>query len=71
MYIDSELNCFPCSFDCARKNFRDSLLDRTIEEVWNGSVFNRFRKVSQDLSKCNEGCKLNLFPDLYQTIRIA
>ena len=68
MYIDSELRCFPCSFDCTCNNFQDSIVDKTIEEVWNGSAFKRFRKYFQNLSKFNGRCRLNLFPNLYQTI---
>ena len=44
MYIDCELNAYPCSFDSTEKKFCISLKEKTISEVWNSDQFNQFRK---------------------------
>ena len=67
MYIDSTLKAFPCSFGCHIEKYGIQLKPKTIQEVWDGKVFNKF--VNSNNFKCNNcseketcegGCKLNL-----------
>lgn len=71
MYIDSQMNCFPCSFGIWETGISESLRDKTIREIWKGTVFSSFRE--KEKSKCNGcesfitcqgGCKLGLNIDL-------
>ena len=72
MYIDSELNCFPCSFGVDfGSGISESMSDKTIREIWNGNLFTEFR--SRQKAKCSGcsksracrmGCRLNLPIDL-------
>lgn len=71
MYIDSEMNAYPCSFDNQAGKFRESLRNKAIIDVWNGEVFEAFRNakkekcVNCELYKvCGSGCKLQLDIDL-------
>ena len=71
MYIDSEMNAYPCSFDNQCGKYKVSLNNRKIIDIWNSIEFNNFRKVSKskcDLclnsNICNLGCKLDLGIDL-------
>ncbi len=71
MYIDSELNAFPCSFDCSSKAYMLSLRNSTIDEVWNSVVFDKFRsKQKKSCSSCSEqsicmgGCQLDIGLDV-------
>lgn len=43
MYIDANMNSMPCSFGNQDSNWYVNLRTHTIEEVWNGEVFERFR----------------------------
>ena len=52
-YIDSELNMTPCSFDVKQK-YSQSLINSTIEEVWNSEEFSNFR--NKALTSCSS-CK--------------
>ncbi len=66
MYIDSELNAYPCSFDNQRGDYKVSLQERSIQEVWDSNTFDRFRnkllacKNCSVYSVCNGGCRLEL-----------
>lgn len=64
MYIDSEMNCYPCSFGIWMKGMKVPL-SNSIEEVWNGDVFRRVREIKKchgcrHISVCRHGCKLGL-----------
>lgn len=43
MYIDANMNAMPCSFGNQDSKWYVSLKTHTIEEAWNGEVFERFR----------------------------
>lgn len=58
MYIDAEMNAYPCSFDCTAKNWAVSLKNTTIKEVWNSKVFSTFREKYYN-SCTEESCKIN------------
>ena len=71
MYIDANLNAYPCSFDNQRGIYKVSLNGKSIEDVWNGNVFESFRNKKKDrcnscqmIDLCNQGCKLELNIDL-------
>lgn len=71
MYIDSEMNAYPCSFDNQLGKYRVSLLDFEIEEAWYSIEFEQFRNIQKDkcnkcMNKylCNNGCKLDIDIDL-------
>ena len=44
MYIDSNLNAYPCSFDIGQSLFKENIRNKTIEEVWFSKTFKKFRK---------------------------
>lgn len=63
-YIDSELNMTPCSFD-SNFLYADSIQNKTIQDVWNGKNFEKFRNsIKSACSNCNKktlclgGCQL-------------
>ncbi len=64
MYIDSEMNAYPCSFDNQNADYKVSISESSILEAWNSRIFNRFRnkdsncKKCSSYSKCNGGCGL-------------
>lgn len=65
MYIDSNLDAYPCSFDCSTKYYRDEIRTKTIQQVWNGKTFENFKKSFKVSCKectyfniCNGGCNL-------------
>ena len=65
MYIDCELNAYPCSFDSAEKKYCIPLNDYSILDVWNSDVFDRFRKKQKNeclsckqYDYCLGGCAL-------------
>lgn len=67
MYIDSQLNCFPCSFGIWMGEISENLRDKTIREIWNGKVFSEFRCRQKLMCNgcdhytiCQGGCKLGL-----------
>lgn len=66
MYIDSEMNAYPCSFDNQIGNYRVEIKNKSIQEAWESSVFNRFRcrhnlcKGCNAYEFCQGGCGLNL-----------
>ena len=71
MYIDSQLNCFPCSFGIWQNNIHESLKQKTIQEIWDGEVFTQFRSSNKtkcstcsNNSLCGSGCKIGLDIDL-------
>ena len=65
MYIDADMNAMPCSFGNQDSKWFVSLRDHTIEDAWNGSVFEQFRmslKTScpncKDRLACAGGCPI-------------
>lgn len=65
MYIDAHMNAMPCSFGNQDSRWFVSLLDHTIQEAWNGDVFEMFRKSlrnscanCKDRSFCGGGCPI-------------
>ena len=71
MYIDSEMNAYPCSFDNQKGQYKVSLKNKKIIDAWNSSEFEEFRNykknqcdVCEQFKSCNYGCKLDLEIDL-------
>ena len=71
MYIDNNLNAYPCSFDCEKQDYRESLKDKTIEEVWNSNLFNKFKNKQENFcfhcnnkTLCLGGCALDFNLDI-------
>ena len=66
MYIDSEMNAYPCSFDNQRGKYKVSLEKNSIQDAWNSAVFESFRrgftpcKNCREYKTCNGGCGLEL-----------
>lgn len=56
MYIDSEMNAYPCSFDCSNKRWLVSLKDISIQEAWDSKIFSEFKNHYYN-SCLNESCK--------------
>lgn len=54
MYIDSQMNCYPCSFGIWESNVFESMNSKTIREIWHGEKFTSFRNARKE--KC-ENCK--------------
>jgi len=55
MYIDSELNAYPCSFSIEECRTMISLRKHSIKEAWESDVFMRFRdKAIKKCSHCDE-----------------
>lgn len=71
MYIDSQMNCFPCSFGIWQEGLSESLYKKSIREIWTGSVFSSFREKKKSIcSECDQfgicqgGCKLGINIDI-------
>jgi len=58
MYIDSELNAFPCSFGLDKKDYQISLKNIAILDAWNSDQFEQFRARQDTMCKfCDvDGC---------------
>ncbi|MEE3461720.1 MAG: SPASM domain-containing protein [Lachnospiraceae bacterium] len=70
MYIDSALNCYPCSFGI-ELGVSESMRNRSLREIWNGDLFSDFRNRQKiKCTGCNKkylcryGCMLALPIDL-------
>lgn len=66
MYIDANMNAMPCSFGNQDSKWFVSLRDHTIQEVWNGEVFEKFRNSlknscvgCKDRASCAGGCPIS------------
>jgi MoaA/NifB/PqqE/SkfB family radical SAM enzyme len=59
MYIDSQMNAFPCSFAIEKNEFSKSLSNNSITDVWNSKEFNEFRLQKDNL--CANCCDSNCF----------
>ena len=71
MYIDSQMNCYPCSFGIWDNSFSESLNDKKLQEIWLGKAFTSFRRRKKEkclncekYSYCKGGCKLDISIDL-------
>lgn len=67
MYIDCEMNAYPCSFDNQSGIYKVSLRNKKIIDAWNSMEFEQFRNEEREVctgcSKrklCGGGCKLEL-----------
>lgn len=67
MYIDSRMNCYPCSFGIWNKEISESMKDKTLREIWRGKTFSAFREKSKEKcfnckqkSLCQNGCRLGM-----------
>ena len=66
MYIDSEMNAYPCSFDNQLGKYKVSLDESSIQAVWDSPIFDEFRNritgcdSCDAYSFCRGGCALNL-----------
>lgn len=65
MYISANMNAMPCSFGNQDPKWWVSLRDHTIQEAWNGEVFNKFRYSLEnscmnckDRAGCAGGCPI-------------
>lgn len=73
MYIDSRMNCYPCSFGLWGENISESMCNKTIREIWRGRIFAAFRERKKEKCTactsrefCLGGCRLGLGIDLCQ-----
>lgn len=73
MYIDSQMNCYPCSFDIWNDNTFESMMNKTLREIWLGKKFAEFRNRKKEKCincdkwvLCQGGCKIMLDIDLCQ-----
>lgn len=67
MYIDSQLNAYPCSFGIDCRGNGISLKSNTIRDVWSSELFSQLRKSAdgsclscKEKVYCLGGCKLRL-----------
>ena len=67
MYIDSQMNCYPCSFGIWDKGMAESMRNKKIREIWNGKKFVNFRERKKEKCYncnrreiCQNGCRLGL-----------
>jgi len=71
MYIDSRMNCYPCSFGIWDKDISESMSCKTIREIWQGEKFIDFRERKKvKCSNCGrrelclDGCRLGINIDM-------
>lgn len=71
MYIDSLMNCYPCSFGIWDKSISESLNEKTLREIWMGERFTSFREREKEKCSscchrriCQDGCRLGMDIDL-------
>lgn len=71
MYIDSQMNCFPCSFGIWDKRISESLDEKMLREIWMGEKFTEFRMRKKrkcincgHRQLCQDGCRLGVDIDL-------
>jgi len=65
MYVTPDGYALPCSFDTTTRNWAVSLIDNTVQQVWDGEVFERFRNhykkscpACPKIDSCFGGCGL-------------
>lgn len=71
MYIDSQMNCYPCSFGIWDNSIAESMNCKTLREIWQGEKFTAFKKRKKEKcyncvkrEVCQDGCRLGLDIDL-------
>ena len=71
MYIDSQMNCYPCSFGIWDKNTSESMSSKTLREIWLGEKFAVFRNGKKEKcincdrkESCQGGCRIKVDIDL-------
>lgn len=71
MYIDSRMNCYPCSFGIWNNKKPETLREKTLRDIWNGKQFSLFRDHMKEKCTmcsmaplCHTGCRLGLSIDL-------
>lgn len=71
MYIDSQMNCYPCSFGLWDKCISESMHDKTLRAIWMGEKFTDFRNRKKEKCTncehrllCQDGCRLGVDIDL-------
>ena len=71
MYIDSQMNCYPCSFGIWDKSISESMNCKTLREIWVSEKFTVFRNWKKEKctncdqkGACQGGCRLGLDVDL-------
>lgn len=71
MYIDSEMNCYPCSFGLWNKSISESMHSKSLREIWLGKKFSTFREKKKEKCVscthrllCQDGCRLGIDIDL-------
>lgn len=67
MYIDSQMNCYPCSFGIWGKSISESMCYKTLREIWQGEKFAAFRNRKKEKCTncgrkelCQDGCRLGV-----------
>ena len=65
MYIDCEMNAFPCSFDAVTKKYMFQMNGKKISDAWHSEIFEKFRNEQNQAcstclkrTKCLGGCTL-------------
>lgn len=71
MYIDSQMNCYPCSFGIWDKSISESMNSKTLREIWQGEKFVAFREHRKEkcsscrqMELCRGGCRLGIDIDV-------
>lgn len=71
MYIDSKMNCYPCSFGIWSIEKPETLYEKSLREIWSGKRFSFYRNNKKEkciicsmASLCRTGCRLGLSIDL-------
>lgn len=71
MYIDSQMNCYPCSFGIWDKSISESMNSKTLREIWQGDKFVAFREQRKkkcsscrQMELCRGGCRLGIDIDM-------
>jgi len=71
MYIDSRMNCYPCSFGIWSDEKPETLYEKSLREIWNGKQFSFYRYFKKERctlctkeTLCHTGCRLGLSIDL-------
>lgn len=71
MYIDSQMNCYPCSFGIWEKSMAESMKSKTLREIWQGEKFVAFREQKKEkcfscgqMELCRGGCRLGIDIDV-------
>lgn len=71
MYIDSQMNCYPCSFGIWDKSISESMNSKALREIWQGDKFVAFREQRKEKCSscrqtelCRGGCRLGIDIDM-------